>query len=159
MEGNDILQWVNDIKAVVGEKYSKPKHTLIFLFVTSGIIPPRQKDEIRHTKDYILYVDRTNLEEYAPTNLYPFLMTPEGDELTLLKFIEKNQLQKTATRNLTATMDDMKEILNYLKVVWESLKPKPKFRNDFLALTLQKIKEHETSSTNISSSLDINNMN
>jgi hypothetical protein len=59
-------------------------------------------------------VDRSNLESYAPTNLYPYLMTPSNEEVELLKFIETNQIKKMTTQT-SVTIANMKEILDFLE--------------------------------------------
>jgi hypothetical protein len=90
-EANDVLEWVNQVKYALKEEY--PSHELIYLYITTSMIPEKQKMELKKSGDYILYVDRSNLETYTPTNLYPYLMTPSNEEIELLKFIEHNQIK------------------------------------------------------------------
>jgi hypothetical protein len=93
---NEVLEWVNDVKGVLEGKY--PSYTLIYLYVTTSMIPEKQKDEIRRCWDHVLFVDRSNLECYVPTNLYPYVMTPGKDEAELLNFMEANHIQNDLTQ-------------------------------------------------------------
>jgi hypothetical protein len=74
-QGNDILHWVEDLKTAFGADYDS-SYQLIFLHVTTALVPEKVKQEIKASGDNILYVDKTNLEEYCPINLLPYLMTP-----------------------------------------------------------------------------------
>ena len=112
-ETNDVLEWVNEVKSALEKKY-RP-YELIYLYITTSMIPERQKEEIKKSFDNVLYVDRSNMESYAPTNLYPYLMTPSNEEIELLKFIEIHRIKKTVTR-AGVTIEDMKEILDFLEV-------------------------------------------
>jgi len=35
-----------------------------------------------------------NLESYAPTNIFPYLVTPSSDEIQLLEFMELHKIEK-----------------------------------------------------------------
>jgi hypothetical protein len=94
------------------------------------------------------------LESYAPTNLYPYLMTPSNEEIELLKFIETNQIKKTTTRT-SVTIEDMKEILDFLEAPMNDRKGLKLF-GDYLKFTLERIQDF--SRTEITGSMDQNDL-
>ena len=149
-ETNDVLEWVDQVKHALKDEYSS--FELIYLYVTTSMIPEKQKEEIKQSNDLVLYVDRSNLESYAPTNLYPYLMTPGSEEIEMLKFIEKNQIKKTTTR-LSITTEDMKQILDFLQVPNKDRKELKVF-DDYLKFTMEKIRT--LSRSTFSGSLDQN---
>jgi hypothetical protein len=147
-EANDVLDWVSAVKSALEKKY--PSYTLIYLYVTTSMIPEKQKVAIRNSEDNVLFVDRSNIESYVPTNLYPYLMTPSNDEIELLKFIEANHIEKTITRT-SITIEDMKEVLDFLLVPNMDRKGLRLF-DDYLRFTLEKIQGF--SRKEVQSSLD-----
>jgi hypothetical protein len=134
-EANDVLDWVSAVKSALEKNYSS--YTLIYLYVTTSMIPEKQKVAIRNSEDNVLFVDRSNIESYVPTNLYPYLMTPSNDEIELLKFIEANHIEKTTTRT-SITIADMKEVLDFLRVPNMDRKELRLFE-DYLRFTLERI--------------------
>jgi len=73
------------------------------------------KNEIKTSTDNVLYVDRTNIQNYIPTNLLPYILTPSSDEIKILEYMELNNIEKATTRN-RVTIKDLKNVLKFIDV-------------------------------------------
>jgi len=135
-EPNSVLEWVELVKKSLIEEYKDYK--LVYLYVTTGIIPEKQKTEIKKSNDLVLFVDRKNLESYAPTNIFPYLVTPSSDEIQLLEFMELHKIEKKGTL-LRTTKEDLENILDFLKVDKSEIRKK-KLKVDLFDLALKNVK-------------------
>jgi len=113
-ESDDVIKWVDNVKKALKGYFEGYK--IIYLYVTTGQISEGMKNKIKDSKDdYILYVDRVNMEFYTTTNLFPYLMSPSNEEIELLEFMENNKISKAESRYLT-TREDLNRIIDFLKV-------------------------------------------
>lgn len=73
INSNVIKEWVESLKQNLKSKFEN--NLFIYLFVTTGFLSKFQKDYIDSSQDFILFIDRSNIQNYLPTNLYPYLMS------------------------------------------------------------------------------------
>jgi hypothetical protein len=112
-EKNDVLEWVDHVKNSL--KYEYKNFKFVYLYVTTGVIPQDDKNKIKASEDNVLYIDRTNIQNYISTNLLPYFLTPSSDEIKILEFIELNNIEKVITRN-NVTINDLKSVLQFINV-------------------------------------------
>jgi len=87
----------------------------IYVYVTTATVSPIIKTQIQTSKDKIICIDRSNIQEYIPTNLLPYLLTPSNEEIKMLEFMELNNIKRLG-KIIRITIADMKEILKFLQL-------------------------------------------
>lgn len=131
-ESNDVMEWIEQVKKSLHGHFKE--FNLVFLFVTTGQISEEMKKKIQSSYDYVLYVDRMNMEFYTTTNLYPYIMSPSNEEIELLGFLEQNKISKVETRYLI-NKEDLYRILDFLNVK----RPKDPSKEDLFQLAYESV--------------------